>query len=196
MPAQNELGTPRPTAEPFNFARLGLVQDAILKRYKQEQKTLEAAQERAKVEALMPDLKTAVVDLLNASIVATQPTGNRWNPATNTHSFKYSFLLGGDNEPYKIYLFADNTGKPTNKPDIVGIRNFVIDPPDGDERLSTECNPVVLEHNYEKDQYNRNPKTRAPKDSDIISFTNLVNGLRQGIVEGSVKVRNRNDNSI
>lgn len=182
----------RITTDVVDFSNLALVQNAMSTRLEAKKRERKAAQEIARAEALMPELKSAIVDLLNSSISAVQPTPDQWIFASDEHNYEYTFRIPEDKESFKVSLHATSDEK-TNKPNVKKINKFVINPPEGDERLKTtgwNSDTPQLEHYYRRDPWNNHPETRSAKDSDVLAFTALIKGLQQGLASGVVKVKN------
>lgn len=175
------------TARNFDPIQSRLVRKALKSREKEETKKRKRSLEVKRLQALMPSLREAFIELTNVSIRAIHDIeGGRYVP-TADYNFGYSIPIE-DQEPVEVELLVRAVNEPSG-PSVQQISYFSFGSSDSPERLTTLDGKLpVLRHKYRRASLGYEFARRPAKANHIEEHRDLARLLTLGVAKGLVHV--------
>lgn len=174
------------TARNFDPIQSRLVRKALKSREREEAKKRKRSLEVERLQALMPSLREAFIELTNVSIRAVHNIeGGRYVPTTD-HDFGYSIPIE-DQEPVEVELLVKAINEPSG-PSVQQISYFSFGSSDSPERLTTLGGKPVLRHKYRRGSLGYEFAMRPAKANHIEEHRDLARLLTLGVAKGLVSV--------
>lgn len=185
--------------ENFDPIQSRIVRKALKERDKSKAKTKKELRDIERTTALIPSLKEALVELVNASIrsVHEQEGGGIYSPRAD-HHFDYRIPVGEGEDPVRVTLDTVGTNIASG-PSIAGIDSFTIDVSDYSRTLTTRTRNIgyvslsrhglTVLHKYKINPGSNDRVSRPAKANDITDHRDLARLLTLGVVNGTVFVK-------